>query len=77
MNDAELIAALRRKPYDRACREAARRLEELLRATKSPNGVSASRGGAGTTLSASPCLAMNGSSTTQSGKAVSGQTAAS
>ncbi len=30
MTDIELIAALKRKPYDRACREAARRLEELL-----------------------------------------------
>lgn len=31
MADAELIAALRRRPYDRAAREAADRLEELLR----------------------------------------------
>lgn len=31
MTDAELIAALRRKPYDRAAREAADRLEELTR----------------------------------------------
>lgn len=29
MTGAELIAALRRKPYDRAAREAADRLEEL------------------------------------------------
>lgn len=29
MTDAELIAALRRRPYDRAAREAAQRLEEL------------------------------------------------
>lgn len=30
MTDAEILAALRRRPYDRAAREAARRLEELL-----------------------------------------------
>lgn len=29
MTDAQLIAALERKPYDRASREAARRLREL------------------------------------------------
>ncbi|ATG73661.1 hypothetical protein AN401_07155 [Zobellella denitrificans] len=28
--DAELLAALRRRPYDRASREAAKRIEELL-----------------------------------------------
>ncbi len=31
LTDAELIAALRRRPYDRAAREAAQRLEELTR----------------------------------------------
>ncbi|MEQ4541155.1 MAG: hypothetical protein ABN479_19680 [Billgrantia sp.] len=30
MTDTDLIAALKRKPYDRTCREAARRLEQLL-----------------------------------------------
>lgn len=31
MPDEQTIAALRRKPYDKVAREAARRLEELLR----------------------------------------------
>lgn len=31
LTDAELIRELRRKPYSRVCREAARRLEELTR----------------------------------------------
>lgn len=30
MTDTDLITALKRRPYDRTCREAARRLEELL-----------------------------------------------
>lgn len=36
MTDTDLIAALKRKPYDRACREAARRLEELLAERQAP-----------------------------------------
>lgn len=31
LTDKQLIAKLREKPYSRACREAAERLEELLR----------------------------------------------
>lgn len=39
MTDREIIAALRKKPYDKACREAARRLEELLRGKRGSEGA--------------------------------------
>lgn len=36
MTDEQIIASLRKRPYDKVAREAADRLEELLRKTPKP-----------------------------------------